>query len=342
MTRDGKADQKTQRVKKSETLEVRIPHETKQAFLSACREDGTTASEVVREQVQTYLDARERSPLKADKRTLVMTLPSNVRRYAPRVAAGGALAIGLTALAVLPSAAAPDFKAQFSRLDVNGDGVLSVDEFLGPKPADGGKDDVVIETRTVTRTGDKPPADVKIEIEPGAMKKEAFAFYLPEELGGQDGDKVADQKHAYTVITRHETKDTAARTPGGDSVTIGKTMTFSLDDIRKEEFAVIDANKDGKVSLDEYRANQTAMLTRGFEMLDANSDKSLSQDEYAKIVAPPMIRLNVQGGPDLPDVSRIELPGAKAASPEAIKAAFGRLDANKDGKLSLQEYLPKD
>ena len=34
--------------KKSETLEVRIPYETKQAFLTACREDGTTASEVVR------------------------------------------------------------------------------------------------------------------------------------------------------------------------------------------------------------------------------------------------------------------------------------------------------
>jgi hypothetical protein len=60
MTIDGKSDQKTQRVKKSETLEVRIPHETKQAFLTACREDGTTASEVVRAQVQTYLDVRER------------------------------------------------------------------------------------------------------------------------------------------------------------------------------------------------------------------------------------------------------------------------------------------
>ena len=73
--------------KKSETLEVRIPFETKQAFLTACREDGTTASEVVRESVQTYLDTRER-PAQQEKRSIVMKFPAPVRHYAPRVAAG--------------------------------------------------------------------------------------------------------------------------------------------------------------------------------------------------------------------------------------------------------------
>ena len=80
--------------KKSETLEVRIPYETKQAFLTACREDGTTASEVVRDSVQTYLDERER-PIPQEKRTLIMKLPQPVRRYGLRVVAGGAIAAGL-------------------------------------------------------------------------------------------------------------------------------------------------------------------------------------------------------------------------------------------------------
>ena len=57
-----------------------------------------------------------------------MNFSPTVRRYGPRVAAGSIAAIGLTALAVLPSAAAPDFKAQFSRLDANGDGYVTGEE----------------------------------------------------------------------------------------------------------------------------------------------------------------------------------------------------------------------
>ena len=336
MSRDGDETPSKPRVKKSETLEVRIPYETKQAFLSACREDGTTASEVVREQVQSYLDARERPPLQEEKRTLAVKLPPNVIHYAPRIAAGGALAIGLTALAVLPSAAAPDFKAQFSRLDANGDGVLSVEEFIGPKPADGETNNLIIETRTVTRSGDKPPAEIKID--PASTHKEAFAFYLPEELGG-GAAAPSDQKHEFKIITHSQTR--TASGDDGATVTVPHTVTFSMDDMRKQEFASIDANSDGKVSLDEYRARQTAMFTRGFEMLDTDADKSLSPDEYAKIVAPPMVHVPRAGGPDAPEPPKIEIPVTRSYSPEAVKAAFTRLDADKNGKLSLQEYLPK-
>ncbi len=329
--RPQKTSKAPTRSKKSETLEVRIPHETKQAFLTACREDGTTASEVVRERVQTYLDARER-PSIPDKRTLLMKIPLPVRHYGPRVAAGGLAAIGLATFAVLPSAAAPDFKAQFSRLDTNKDGVLSADEFLGPKmDADTG-DNVVVETRTIHRSGKdaspatSPPAGVE-------MKQEAFTFWLPDELGG--GGKDIDQQHAYKFISHREVKDVK----DGDKAPETKAFTFSVDDFRKREFESIDANRDGKVTLDEYRARQTAMLTRGFEMLDRNSDKSLTEAEYAKIIAPPMIRLDADD-PDTPEPPVVEIPGMKKATPEQLKAAFTRLDADKDGRLSLQEYLP--
>lgn len=345
MTSDGKpakpASQPHGRTKKSETLEVRIPHETKQAFLNACREDGTTASEVVRDQVQSYLDQRARPSQQEEGRSNIMNFSPTIRRYGPRIAAGSIAAIGLTALAVLPSAAAPDFKAQFSRLDANGDGALSVEEFLGPKEDDAAvKQDrkVIIESHVTSSDDDAKP---HLSISPSAqMKQDAFTFWLPEEFGDTStAGKVEDQKHEYKFISRSEVKD--LKVDGAELDPAKHVMTFSIDDMRKEEFASIDANKDGKVSLDEYKARQTAMLTRGFEILDTNSDNGLSKDEYAKITTPVMIKVKVDGGPDTPEPPKIDIPGMKQPSAEAVTAAFTRLDTNKDGKLSLQEYLPK-
>jgi hypothetical protein len=41
--------------KKSETLEVRLPHQTKTAFMARCRDDGQTASEAVRGFIEAEL-----------------------------------------------------------------------------------------------------------------------------------------------------------------------------------------------------------------------------------------------------------------------------------------------
>lgn len=334
---DNQKPKKSQpRMKKSETLEVRIPHETKQAFLNACREDGTTASEVVRDQVQSYLDAREQPQQEKGK---LMQFSPTVRRYGPRVVAGSIAALGLTALAVLPSAAAPDFKAQFGRLDTNGDGVLSVDEFLGPadKTVGGDERNVVIEARSIiSKTEDGPEKPVTVTED---VKGDAFSFWLPEEVSGDKAGGAAERQKEFKFISHQEVR---VLKDGEDApATSTQTYSFSVDDLRKKEFSSIDANGDGKVSLDEYRAQQTALLTRGFEILDGNGDKSLSQDEYAQIVAPPMVKLKWQGGADAPEPPKVDMPAMKDVSPEAIKAAFTRLDANKDGKLSLPEYLPK-
>jgi Ca2+-binding EF-hand superfamily protein/antitoxin component of RelBE/YafQ-DinJ toxin-antitoxin module len=327
---------KPQKLKKSETLEVRIPYETKQAFLTACREHGTTASEVVRESVQTYLDERER-PVQQPERTAEMTnilqftakLPPVVRRYGPRVAASGVAALALATFAALPSAAAPDFQAAFRKLDANGDGVITAEEFAGKTGAK--DDDVRIETRII-RSGDGKDAPKVVTAKPVEMKQEAFAFWLPDELTSGD----AAQQHEYRFATASEIR--IDKKDGDADPAVPQITIVTADDMRRHEFEGFDTDKDGKVSFAEFQARQKAMLTRGFEMLDANSDKSLSRDEYDRIGTPPMPKIE---GLDDKDGRQIHFVTAGPKySAEKLNAAFEKLDANKDKKLSLQEYLP--
>jgi len=100
------------RLKKSETLEVRIPYPTKQAFMARCRADGVSASEAVR----GFIDGR------------LAALPKAQPRRGLRVAAGllAAAAVGAVAL---PSLARPGPMADFARLDRNGDGKITQAEF---------------------------------------------------------------------------------------------------------------------------------------------------------------------------------------------------------------------
>ncbi|HVY88804.1 MAG TPA: EF-hand domain-containing protein [Hyphomonadaceae bacterium] len=333
-----KSPDKLRKEKKSETLEVRIPYDTKQAFLTACREDGTTASEVVRESVQTYLDERER-PSQPEERSLTMNnilkLPEPVRRYGWRAAVGGAAAIGFVGLAALPSAAAPDFLSMFKKLDVNGDGVLSPDEFAGPKDDKGGDKNVVIETRSHITTSDSKDGKAPAPAAKSEVKQDAYAFYLPE---GVIPDAAKNEQHEYRIISQHITKNSTSGDSSAAPPQPPQQITISVDDIRKEEFAQYDTDHDGKISLAEYQARQRAMLTRGFDILDTNHDKFLSQAEYAKILNPPVVKLDKDDKDS--NERQITISGGPKVSPDALKAAFAKQDTNKDGKLSLQEYLP--
>lgn len=43
-------------LKKSETVEIRLPHATKTAFMDKCRTEGRTASEAIRRFIDSELD----------------------------------------------------------------------------------------------------------------------------------------------------------------------------------------------------------------------------------------------------------------------------------------------
>ncbi len=96
--------------KKSETLEIRLPHALKQAFMARCQGESRSASETLRAFIERTLaePRRPKPPL--------------------RWAAVGLAAVSLGAVAA-PSLARPNLPAQFARLDANHDGRLSLAEF---------------------------------------------------------------------------------------------------------------------------------------------------------------------------------------------------------------------
>lgn len=100
--------------KKSETLEVRLPYQTKRAFMTRCRGDGQTASEAVRGFIETELEGRPRA--------------RRMRLWHALAAATAGLALGAVAAPSLARTPPADHAA-FERLDQNHDGALSLAEF---------------------------------------------------------------------------------------------------------------------------------------------------------------------------------------------------------------------
>jgi len=117
------------KLKKSETLEIRIPYPTKQAFMARCQAGGVSASEAVR----GFIDGQ-------------LAPHPPVRRKAPRLLIGGLIAAAVGAIAV-PSLAGPAVaaglardlvaKVAFERIDTNHDGVISYAEYRRAREAAG-------------------------------------------------------------------------------------------------------------------------------------------------------------------------------------------------------------
>jgi hypothetical protein len=100
--------------KKTEMLEVRLGHAAKAAFMARCRQEGLTASDVVRDLIEARLRGGQAKQ-------------SGLGLAQVMAAAVAGLAIGAAAA---PSVAQTvGGTADFQRLDRNHDGVLSAAEF---------------------------------------------------------------------------------------------------------------------------------------------------------------------------------------------------------------------
>lgn len=114
-------------LKKSESLEIRIPYPTKQAFMARCQDEGRSASEALRLFIEQHLDVQ---PAAAKA-------PARWSRKSVRLAAGAMIALAVGAVA-LPSLARPNPQAGFERLDLNGDRRITAAEFSRGVAVDAG------------------------------------------------------------------------------------------------------------------------------------------------------------------------------------------------------------
>jgi hypothetical protein len=119
------------RLKKSETLEIRLPYPTKLAFMARCRDEGRSASEALRHFIDGHIETQ-----KPARRPLLLG--------GGRLLIGALIAAAMGAVA-LPSLARPSLRAEFdrlaadpaagittadlARLDANHDGKVSFEEF---------------------------------------------------------------------------------------------------------------------------------------------------------------------------------------------------------------------
>jgi Ca2+-binding EF-hand superfamily protein len=296
---------KPRKPKKSETLEVRLPYETKQAFLTACREDGTTASEVVRGSIDDYLDERGRPETETQPWSVIAMIPAPIRKKRYLAAAGGFA--GLAALAALPSAAEPDFMATFHKIDKNGDGVLTAEEFFGDQlPAE-----TVAETRRSMRQ-DRPAPD------PKAMRvfHEDYVSIFPRAEGSPDGEWGLMMSVSAGVENAPD---------GFDPDTFDFRGAADFDPIATA-FIDMDSDANDAINYAEFEVRFNALLAKGFNRLDRDGDGYLVEREFMRSAG--WLTDTAADGTETP------IPE------ERLRAGFGKLDADKDGKLSLQEYLP--
>lgn len=330
------------RAKKSETLEVRMPYETKRDFMTACREDGSNASDTVRDWVDVYLDERARNA-QAEERPHTM-FPNYIRRK-PWVAAGaGAIIAGLIGVAA-PSFAEGGMRAAFDALDANHDGVITMAEFA--REGAGRKSDTVVVVRR--HSGDAPKSaeaapKPKSDAKPGEpqIQEDAVAYWLGDDAKGGAPQRIEMRREiriTRTVDDKGDKGDKGAKAEkGGHVVTIDKDIA-SVGDLRAREFERFDADKDGKISFAEFADRQRAMLTRGFERLDVNHDGSLSPEEFAAMPLGGGVAVEIKGGPNGDGDRSIDIPSVHVDK-ATLQARFAELDRNHDGKLDLIEYLP--
>jgi hypothetical protein len=141
-------------------------------------------------------------------------------------------------------------------------------------------------------------------------------FVLCAGLAHADGEKCDSQMHNQSNVSQQQGIAFKTVDTNGDGAISRSEFKAYYAKHNARHFKEVDANKDGKITPDEMQGGRsqemgrndgTAHLDRRFKAADANQDGGLNKEE-------------ADGMP-------------------MLSAYFGQVDADKDGKVTRQEYF---
>jgi Ca2+-binding EF-hand superfamily protein len=228
--------------KKTDSLDVRLPHALKQAFMSRCRENGRSASEVVREMIEAYV-ARP-APLPSPEPQPM----SKTRFILPGALAAAALTAGV--LGATATTARPDLRDLFRTLDQNGDGAITLNEFSSSNR-------VVAELKAAHGGGAPLREAVDIHVMAPMAPVHGPGARAGAHLAAADQDR--DGRVSYDEFVAHHRRASAQAFAGLDLDRNGRVslQEFSADapaeqvERLRASFAHLDGDRDGALTVEE-------------------------------------------------------------------------------------------
>lgn len=309
------ADRKRKRPsKKTEMLEVRVSPEEKAAFLDACRDVGRSASEVIRDAMRAYSNF---GPMTRLPRSGFMLFSAFIG-----ASAGAYALIHLTRHPEdAPAAHAAIAQSEFREFDLNRDNLLSLTEYRAGFP----------DFRPLVELGLGTARDFErasaINHGFGAMDVNFFAITIDPSILSEACWQGAEARYRG----RKEALFTNWDADGDEIVTLDEFSRHRFERLR-ESFVQHDVNADGAITLEDAEIEFNERMSRP---ADAESGITFERPEpaYAAIC-----REDV-GGWTVTDFGQ-----DRSVTPtlELTWRTYAGFDANRDGRVTLQEYAVRN
>ncbi|MFC4348253.1 EF-hand domain-containing protein [Kordiimonas lipolytica] len=255
-------EEMTRPEKKSEAIEIRVPHETKQQFMDACKADERTASEVLRCAIDVYLDRGGFS--RGRRHWLYGAL------FASCIAAVGATYVAISSL------------EQNDRLTASHSELLKANQAFSRMMAAGWEQ----ENPLLHLYFDKSDTNGDERLTQDEFVKSIVSRGTVSDGLGTEGETVMMKVGVGVIIP---TEDARALHREGLAQTCFQALGEIGDTQRAREFLELDTNADNQLTLTELGQSKRIPvlyeIQRDFMLKDADGDGLLTYDETKEDVS---------------------------------------------------------